>query len=59
MPSREPIVQTWDEWQASRVAKRETLAKLGLDQSSRRSSAIGSQERRLRKAFDGQRVPTL
>lgn len=57
MPSPEPIVLTWEEWKASRAAKRELLAKLGLDAPSRRKSAIGSQEKRLRKAFNGHRAP--
>ena len=59
MPSREPIVVTWEEWQSSRAAKRETLAKVGLSVPSRRTSAIGSQEKRLRKAFGEARGPTL
>lgn len=57
MPSSEPIVQTWEEWQASRAAKRAILERLGLAAPSRRQSAFGSQEKRLRKAFDGRRVP--
>ena len=57
MSSSEPIVLTWEEWKASRAAKRELLAKLGLGAPSRRKSAIGSQEKRLRKAFDGRRIP--
>ena len=59
MPSREPIVLTWEEWLASRAAKRETLKKLGLDAPSRRLSAIGSADRRLRAAFGGKRAPTF
>ena len=57
MSSSEPIVLTWEEWKASRAAKRELLEKLGLDAPSRRTSAIGSQEKHLRKAFDGRRAP--
>ena len=59
MPSREPIVLTWEEWMASRAAKREALKKLGLDAPSRRLSAIGSADRRLRAAFGGKRAPTF
>ena len=59
LPSREPIVITWEEWRSSRAAKRETLEKLGLSAPSRRTSAIGSQEKRLRKAFGDARVPML
>ena len=40
---REPIVISWEEWKASRAAKRENLQRLGLDAPSRRTSAIGSQ----------------
>ena len=59
MPLREPIVLTWEEWQSSRAAKRETLAKLGLSAPSRRTSAPGSQEKRLRKAFGEKRAPVF
>ena len=59
MPLREPIVLTWEEWQSSRAAKRETLAKLGLSAPSRRTSALGSQEKRLRKAFGEKRAPVF
>lgn len=59
MPSLEPIVQTWEEWKASRAAKRETLARLGLAAPSRRQTAIGSQEKRLRARFKGKRAPTF
>ena len=57
MSSSESIVLTWEEWKASRAARRELLAKLDLGAPSRRKSAIGSQEKRLRKAFDGRRAP--
>ena len=57
MSSSESIVLTWEEWKAARAARRELLAKLGLGAPSRRKSAIGSQEKRLRKAFDGRRAP--
>ena len=59
MPSREPIVLTWEEWQSSRAAKSETLAKLGLSAPSRRTSALGSQEKRLRKVFGEKRAPVF
>ena len=55
---REPIVISWEEWKASRAEKRENLRRLGLDVPSRRTSAIGSQEKRLQQAFGGRRVPT-
>ena len=56
---REPIVISWEEWKASRAAKRENLQRLGLDAPSRRTSVIGSQERRLKQAFGGRRAPTF
>lgn len=59
MPSPEPIVQTWEEWKASRAVKRETLVRLGLAAPSRRQTAIGSQEKRLRARFKGKRAPTF
>ena len=42
MSSSESIVLTWEEWKASRTAKRELLEKRGLAALSRRTSAIGS-----------------
>jgi len=54
---RKPIVIGWEEWKASREAKRVRLKALGLDAPSRRKSGIGSGERRLRKAFGDARVP--
>lgn len=51
------ISVTWEEWKSGRGAKRETLRKRGLDSPSRRSSS--SSDKRLRKAFGGQRVPDL
>ena len=59
LPVREPIVISWEEWKASRAAKRENLQRLGLDAPSRRTSAIGSQERRLQQAFGARRAPTF
>ena len=56
---REPIVISWEERKASRTAKRENLQRLGLDAPSRRTSAIGGQERRLQQAFGNRRVPTF
>ena len=58
LPMREPIVISWEEWKVSRAAKRENLRRLRLDAPSRRTSAIGSQEKRLKQAFGGRRVPT-
>lgn len=59
MPSPEPIVMTWEEWKASRAQKRAALVRAGLSVPSRRKSAIGSQEKRLQKAFGGRRVPDM
>ena len=53
----EPIRLTWDEWKAARAAKREALRRLGLDAPSRRRESTS--DRRLRAAFDGERVPTF
>ena len=57
MAASDPVVLSWEEWKASRTAKRAALAAYGLDRPSRRTAAIGSQEKRLRKAFDGKRAP--
>ena len=54
---REGLVMSWEDWQASRTAKRANLARLGLDKPSRRETDYGTSGVRLRKAFDGQRVP--
>lgn len=59
MSATEPIVLSWEEWKASRAAKRAALAVHGLDKPSRRTTAIGSQEKRLRKAFDDKRAPNI
>ncbi len=59
MGERKPIVISWEEWKASREAKRVRLKALGLDVPSRRKSGIGSGEKRLRKAFGGARAPQL
>ena len=59
MAAREPIVITWEEWKASRAAKRENLVRFGVDTPSRRTSGIGKSDQRLRAAFDGERVPKL
>lgn len=53
----EPIRLTWDEWKATRAAKREALRRLGLDTSSRRRESTS--DRRLRAAFGGERAPTF
>ena len=52
----EVIRLSWEEWQAGRAAKRETLRKLGLDAPSRRS--FGHDDR-LRSAFGGLRAPSF
>ena len=59
MKERKPVVIEWDEWRASREAKRARLRALGLDAPSRRTAGYGSAEKRLRKAFAGTRVPSL
>jgi len=51
------IVIGWDEWLASRAAKRENLRRLGLDAPSRRTTDYGTSGHRLRKAFGGERAP--
>ena len=53
----EPVRLTWEEWKASRAAKRETLRRLGLDAPSRRSESTS--DRRLRQAFGGERAPVF
>lgn len=53
----EPIVIGWEEWKASRSAKRENLKRLGLQAPSRRETDYGKTGSRLRKAFGGRRVP--
>ena len=52
----EVIRLSWEEWQAGRAAKRETLRKLGLDAPSRRS--FGHDDR-LRAVFGGLRAPSF
>jgi len=54
---RDPIVISWEEWQASREIKRRNLAKFGLDGSSRRQTDYGTAGARLRRAFSGKRAP--
>jgi len=53
----EPIVFGWEEWKASRAAKRDNLKRLGLQTPSRRETDYGKSGQRLRKAFGGQRAP--
>ena len=48
----------WNEWLASREAKRENLRRLGLDAPSRRSTSCSASERAMLKAFGGRRVPS-
>jgi len=55
----EPIVIGWDEWRASRAAKRANLRRLGLEASSRRTTDYSTSGIRLRKAFGGLRVPRV
>ena len=49
----------WEDWQATRARKRELLRRYGVDAPSRRSTAFGSSELRLRAAFGGARVPAF
>lgn len=53
------IVIGWNEWLASRAAKRANLRRLGLDAPSRRETDYGTSGRRLRAAFGGLRAPQL
>lgn len=48
---------TWEEWKASREAKREALRRRGLDAPSRRETSFNTSEKVMRKAFGGRRVP--
>ena len=57
MPTREPIVLTWEEWKATREQKRANLRAFGLDVPSRRTHGVGKADQRLRAAFNGKRVP--
>ena len=47
---------TWDEWQASRAARRAASARVGPPVTRRRES---SSDRRLRAAFNGRRGPAF
>jgi len=51
------MVIGWEEWLASRSAKRANLRRLGLDAPSRRETDHGTDGERLRRAFAGHRVP--
>jgi len=59
MKTREPIVVGWEEWKASRAAKRALLKQHGLDAPSRRKTAYSSSDRRTLAAFGPARVPTF
>ena len=48
---------TWEEWKASREAKRAVLRRLGLDAPSRRAVSFNTSERAMLKAFGGRRIP--
>ena len=41
MPSRKPIVTSWEDWKASREAKRATLRRLDLGVPSRLTKDVG------------------
>ena len=57
MDSQNDVIRmSWEEWQAGRAAKRETLEKLGLSTPSRRP--FGHDDR-LRAAVGGERAPSL
>ena len=57
MNSRSEVIRlSWEEWKSGRVAKRETLRKLGLDAPSRRPFG---HDNRLRSAFGGLRAPSF
>lgn len=47
---------TWDEWLASRAARRAAADKIGPPVTRRKES---SSDRRLRAAFQGERGPTF
>lgn len=54
-----PILKTtweWDEWQASRAARRAVAMSIGPPTVRRAESAS---DRHLRKAFDGERGPSF
>lgn len=48
------VAWTWDEWLASREARRTTSRRVGPAVTRRKES---SSDRRLRKEFDGERGP--
>ena len=47
----------WNEWQVERKRRQAVMREFQLDRPSRRKTAIGSQETRLTRAFDGKRIP--
>ncbi len=47
---------TWEEWQASRAARKAVSARLGPPVTRRKES---SSDRRLRRAFQGDRGPAV
>lgn len=49
--------RTWEEWLASREAKRETLRRFGCDAPSRRETSFNTSERHMRETFGGGRIP--
>ena len=53
----EVIRLEWDEWLAERKRRQAVMREFQLDRPSRRKTAIGSQETRLTRAFNGKRVP--
>jgi len=57
MGSPDGTRMTWEEWKASRAAKRDALRAAGVDAPSRRTTSYSTSDRRLRKAFGGARAP--
>ena len=56
---REEIILSWNDWLASREAKRENLRRHGLAAPSRRTTDYGTSGLRLRRAFSGLRAPEI
>ena len=53
------IKLSWGEWKDSRAAKHDALRMAGLESSSRRKTSFSTSDFRLRKAFNGARVPSF
>ena len=59
MAESDAIRISWEEWKSSRAAKRDALRMAGLESSSRRKTSFSTSDLRLRKAFNGARVPSF